>query len=222
MQFQTDALAELITFDLGKHSHLFQETRGLRVSWVEANRELRVVWKAGMPSPMGHTHFCFRVGLSHEAPNAADVPHDFTVELSDGRTAYRVAIREQIELISPDTGRPYAPDVEPKTVMQTVRIPFARLVQGGVDPARVGSMRLFFDRRPKGILYMDDLHFSREWDGGIYFKVYNPRFFTKHGGKPVRVSVDGIRFEDTGLAFPSSPPEQAPRPSDTARLLNLR
>lgn len=159
--FQTNTRAELIMFDLGRHSHLFQETRGLRVSWVEANRELRFVWTAGMPSPTGHTHFCFRIGLSHEAPNAPDVPLDFTVELSDGRTAYRGAIREQTELIAPDTGRPYAPDVEPKTVMQTVRIPFARLVQAGVDPARVGSMRLLFDRHPKGILYMDDLHFSR-------------------------------------------------------------
>lgn len=61
-----------------------------------------------------------------------------------------------------------------------------------------------------------------EWNGGVYFKVYNPRFFTKHGGKPLRVSVDGIRFEDTGLVFPSSPPEKAPHPHDAARLLNLR
>ncbi len=61
-----------------------------------------------------------------------------------------------------------------------------------------------------------------EWDGGIYFKVYNPRFFAKHGGKPVRVSVDGVRFQDTGLVFPSSPPEPAPHPHDAAELLRLR
>ncbi len=160
-QFQTNAQADLVTFDLGKNSHLFQETRGLRVSWAEAGRELRLVWSAGVPSAIGHTHFCFRVGLSHEAPNAPDVLQDFTVEISDGRAAYRGLLREQMELIPPDTGRAYADDVEPKTVMQSVRIPFARLIQAGVEPARIGSMRFLFDRRPKGIIYLDDLHFSR-------------------------------------------------------------
>ena len=53
-------------------------------------------------------------------------------------------------------------------------------------------------------LYLDDYRIRKYWGypGGIYFKVYNPRFFRKHGGKSIRFSVDGREFHDTGVELP--------------------
>ena len=74
-------------------------------------------------------------------------------------------------------------------------------------------------------LYLDDYWVQKYWafSGGIYFKVYNPRFFTKHGGKTFRfVSESGSVYE-TSQRLPDRAPEQAARRpaalADTAREL---
>lgn len=38
--------------------------------------------------------------------------------------------------------------------------------------------------------------------GGIYFKVYDPQFFSEYGGQNIRFSIDGITFQDSGQRLP--------------------
>ena len=42
-----------------------------------------------------------------------------------------------------------------------------------------------------------------EFDGGIYFKVFNPRFFEKHSNKKIFFLVGNIELVETGWKFPS-------------------
>jgi hypothetical protein len=53
-------------------------------------------------------------------------------------------------------------------------------------------------------LYLDDYRVRKYWgfQGGIYFKVYNPRFFAKHGGKQIRFCLAGEQCQDTGFRLP--------------------
>jgi hypothetical protein len=43
------------------------------------------------------------------------------------------------------------------------------------------------------------------YPGGVYFKVYSPGYFEQHGGKEIKLSVDGETFHDTGQRLPGSP-----------------
>lgn len=38
--------------------------------------------------------------------------------------------------------------------------------------------------------------------GGIYFKIYDPLFFSEHAGQNIRFSIDGITFQDSGQRLP--------------------
>lgn len=38
--------------------------------------------------------------------------------------------------------------------------------------------------------------------GGIYFKIYDPQFFSEHAGQNIRFSIDGITFQDSGQRLP--------------------
>jgi len=48
--------------------------------------------------------------------------------------------------------------------------------------------------------------------GGIYFEVHDPRFLERNAGKPLRFTIDGTTFHDTGVTLPRSepPPTSAP------------
>ena len=72
-------------------------------------------------------------------------------------------------------------------------------------------------------LYISDFRVPKYWqyEAGIYFKVYEPTFFTDHAGEPLRFSPDGTDFIETGLtlAGPDVVPSRAeardlPRQSD--------
>jgi hypothetical protein len=57
-------------------------------------------------------------------------------------------------------------------------------------------------------LYVKDFRIPKYWeyDGGIYFKVFDPQFFQDHKGEPLRFSLNGTDFVDTGvkLAAPAA------------------
>lgn len=42
-----------------------------------------------------------------------------------------------------------------------------------------------------------------EFDGGIYFKVFNPRFFEKHSNKEIFFLVGNVELVETGWKFPA-------------------
>ena len=54
-------------------------------------------------------------------------------------------------------------------------------------------------------LYVGDFRIPKYWQcrDGIYFKIYDPQFFTDHAGEPIRFSANGVDFIDTGLTLTS-------------------
>jgi hypothetical protein len=53
-------------------------------------------------------------------------------------------------------------------------------------------------------LYVNDQRIAKYWayKDGIYFKVFDPAFLNEHGGEPLRFSLDGIHFIDSGKRLP--------------------
>jgi len=53
-------------------------------------------------------------------------------------------------------------------------------------------------------LFIDDYTIKKfnQWQNGVFFKVYNPRFLTKHSGKEIFYSVGGNKKQTTGIKFP--------------------
>lgn len=42
-----------------------------------------------------------------------------------------------------------------------------------------------------------------ECKDGIYFKIYEPQFFSEHAGQNIRFSIDGTIFQDSGQHLPT-------------------
>jgi hypothetical protein len=57
-------------------------------------------------------------------------------------------------------------------------------------------------------LYVEDELFPKYWEytDGVYFTVFDPEFFTRHKGKQLRFSQNGIDFFDTGVMLTSPAP----------------
>jgi hypothetical protein len=53
-------------------------------------------------------------------------------------------------------------------------------------------------------LYAGDVRIPKYWEysGGIYFKVLDPQFLAENRGKPLRFSLNGQEFVDTGVKLP--------------------
>jgi hypothetical protein len=66
-------------------------------------------------------------------------------------------------------------------------------------------------------LYVNDFRIPKYWEyrSGIYFKVFDPQFFQDHQGEPIRFSLNGADFIDTGLklAAPDSGVQRSMTPS---------
>lgn len=73
--------------------------------------------------------------------------------------------------------------------------------------AYIVRLRLQSQPEPTGAgwaLFVGDLRIPKYWEyeGGIYFKVYDPAFFDEHADSPVRFSADyGQTFMETGLTL---------------------
>ena len=97
-----------------------------------------------------------RVGQSNEPANKANRDQDFSLEVSSGSRTAAFPASSLHRLLFPDPP-PFGPA---KIVMQTLRLPVARLVECGVDPSDLRSIGLVFDRRRRGIVYVGDLQFT--------------------------------------------------------------
>lgn len=55
-------------------------------------------------------------------------------------------------------------------------------------------------------LYVGDFRVPKYWEfrDGLYFKVYDPQFFTEHAGQPLRFSANGTDFVETSLVLAAS------------------
>src|SRR5262249_14421123 len=72
-------------------------------------------------------------------------------------------------------------------------------------------------------LYVDDERIPKYWayKDGIYFKVFDPNFLAEHNGQPLRFSLDGVHFIDTGKKLTNLKPK-AQRAAQAAAKLPLQ
>lgn len=155
------AYIRLMPFDQGRFGHLYQETRGLRVEWQEPGPTYTLYLEPGSYGTAGCACFAFRVGQSAEPLNEPGETQDLRLSFSDGHRTCTFEASDFAPLVYPDTGHPRRPmGVNPRTVMQGIRVPLAALADRGVAPGDLRVVRLQFDRRIRGVLYLDDLRFS--------------------------------------------------------------
>jgi hypothetical protein len=69
-------------------------------------------------------------------------------------------------------------------------------------------------------LYVDDFRVPKYWQyrEGIYFKVYDPQFFSDHQGEALRFTHNHTDFVDTGLVLPQPDGGPPASPADAADL----
>jgi len=128
----------------------------LRLAWNSAGTRLLLqVDPATLPAER-YKAIALRVGQSNEAANIANRDQDFTLEVSSGSRTAAFRASSLHRLLFPDAP-PFGPA---KIVMQTLRLPVARLVECGVDPSDLRSIALVFDRRQTGVVYTGDLQFT--------------------------------------------------------------
>jgi len=128
----------------------------LRLAWnALGSRLLLQVDPSTLPAER-YRVLSLRIGQSTEPPNAANRDMDLSLEISSGSRTLSIPASSVHRLLYPD-----APPIGPaKTVMQTLRLPVARLLECGVDPSDLRSIALVFDQRPAGVVYAGDLQFS--------------------------------------------------------------
>jgi hypothetical protein len=71
-------------------------------------------------------------------------------------------------------------------------------------------------------LYVNDVRIPKYWayGEGVYFKVFDPKFFEDHAWQSLRFSLNGTDFIDTGLKLPA--PSSDARRSAAATKLPLQ
>jgi hypothetical protein len=69
-------------------------------------------------------------------------------------------------------------------------------------------------------LYVDDERIPKYWayKDGIYFKVFDPSFFSRHDGQAIRFSLNGADFVDTGKKLTHPKAEVSKAASDATKL----
>jgi hypothetical protein len=89
---------------------------------------------------------------------------DFTLRFEDGTNAVTLPASSLDRLVfpspgvNPDSGS--IPDPEPKTVLQTLRIPLSGLQEAGLNTTHITAIDFIFDRVQKGRIYLDDLQLT--------------------------------------------------------------
>lgn len=128
----------------------------LRLAWNATGTQLLLrVDPSTLPAER-YKVMALRVGQSNEAANAANRDQDFTLEVSSGSRSAAFPASSLHRLLFPDPP-PFGPA---KIVMQSLRLPVARLVECRVDPSDLRSIALVFDRRQTGVVYIGDLQFT--------------------------------------------------------------
>jgi len=132
-----------------------QSTITLRLEWSAAGARLLLnVAPATLPAER-YKVLALRVGQSTEVKNAANRDQDFTIEVSSGSRTAAIAASAVHRLLYPDVVFGSG-----KIVMQTLRLPIARLLEQGVEPSDIRRVAFVFDRRTTGTLYIGDVQVS--------------------------------------------------------------
>jgi hypothetical protein len=160
----TNITAQELSFNQGASGNLYQQTKGLKVSWDAAgNRYVITLNPGGLP--LGTLHLiALRSGQSNDSKNLIDKLQNFTLALSDGTHTYGVKAANIAPL-------PYPADINfpqgtRRSVMQTLRIPLRLFSEQGVDVYNLRQISLLFDEpivgttTVRGSLYFDEIQLS--------------------------------------------------------------
>jgi hypothetical protein len=128
----------------------------LRLAWSSVGSRLLLKADPATLPAERYKVIALRVGQSNEAANSPNRDQDFTLEVSSGSRTAAFPASSFHRLLFPDPP-PFGPA---KIVMQTLRLPVARLVECGVDPSDLRAIALVFDRRQTGVVYTGDLQFT--------------------------------------------------------------
>jgi hypothetical protein len=160
----SEVAASKLRFNLGAGSHLFQETTGVQLTWNGQGSRYRIEFTPQPLRTSGFATIALRVGQSFEPQNVAGQDQDFTLRFEDGTSAVTLTASLLHRLVFPTPGRSpdrrIIPDPEPKTVLQTLRIPLDRLQGDGLDTSRIVAIELIFDRTQRGRIYFDELQLT--------------------------------------------------------------
>lgn len=158
---------QLLNLNLGSRTHLYQETRGLRIDWQQRDSSYIINLEPESLLSDDYTHLSFRIGQSFEANNIAGADQDFNIEISDGKKSTSFKASDITDLIYPDYPNRNRPG-EPRTVMQTLVIPFNDLKDSDPELEEISQIKLNFNLRDQGTLYMDDLVLLTEGENNDY------------------------------------------------------
>lgn len=148
-----------IDFDSGPSSHLFQETHGIRVGWNSIGGTYRIELDPSTLGPSPFRVLAFRVGQSFEPANSVGVDQNFSIVFEDGVNSFSVAANSINRMIYPDPD-PAPVNAEPKTVMQTFRLPVSTLEAEGLNVQKLTAMTFVFNDTSSGIVYIDDVQLT--------------------------------------------------------------
>lgn len=132
---------------LDRNKHLYQETKGMRLEWASMNGVYKIfVYSLNVPID-DFSYLSFRVGQSFESPNIASIPQDFSVEIFDGTHHFQAKISTLNTLLFPANA---LNGMEPKTVMQTVKVYFSDLEAQQLDIRNLKEITFKFDQPLSG------------------------------------------------------------------------
>lgn len=152
------AVPQKLRFDLGSTSHLYQETSGLSLSWGAQPASYEIGIDPNTVSLNSFDHFAVRVGQSSEPNNAVGHLQDFTLVFEDGANQASLTVGLLQDLAYPDSFPQLR--TQPKTVMQTVIVPFGLLAAQGLNATGLRKIAFLFDQTNSGTLYVDDVQFG--------------------------------------------------------------
>ncbi len=132
-----------------------QSTITLRLEWSALGARLLLKLAPATLPAERYKVLSLRVGQSTEAKNAVSRDQDFSIEVSSGSRTAEIAASSVHRLLYPDVVFGSG-----KIVMQTLRLPIARLLEQGVEPSDIRGVAFVFDKRTTGAVYVGDLQVS--------------------------------------------------------------
>lgn len=150
--------AAKLRFNLGPSSHLYQDANGARLAWSGVNGVYRIQVTTGTLSTSSFAFLALRIGQSSEPANPDGGSQDFTLVMGDGTQSVAFPLSQFGEMLYPDT---MPVGTAPKTIMQSIRIPFKFLRVQGLDLNNVVRIELKANLTASGIIYLNDLQVTQ-------------------------------------------------------------
>ena len=158
--FHDNLSLEKVSLNLGEYKHLYQESKGLKLSWNSRLGKYDMILNPNLIRVSSYKFFSFRCGQSFENKNSKNKEQEFTIVFEDGRNSESFSSKNFGSLLYPSETVHAA--LERKTVMQSFLIPLKKLVDRGINLDSLQKISFKFDRSDSGVLYFDDIVFCSD------------------------------------------------------------